>query len=204
MRRSVFLLIGLTAIVGLAVSSGAFTSTSADRGVAVSVVGDEDAYMALDYDGHNYGNGGGFDTIHSHGQGFDANHSHGEGLDLGHVHGNSTNSGNDASDGDVTFVTVTNQFTEEVAITVDYTVESDDGSSSGSETKQNVGVGEEFSVSVAFDCESHGPQDATVSFDVEASGDSVSAATSESRHVEYRVICNNKRDNSTQTNNSTQ
>lgn len=49
MRRLVLVSCALLSIAGLAVGSGGFSSTAADRGVSVAVVGDEDAYMALNY-----------------------------------------------------------------------------------------------------------------------------------------------------------
>lgn len=156
MRKLLAVLVVTAATASLVVGSGGFSSASADRAMSVDVVGDDEAYMSLDYS--------------------DATVSGGK---------------------EVTFVTVSNRFTEEVEITVDYEVESDDGgqieSESGNET-EDVGVGEEFDVAVELDCQSNGRQDATVSFDVDATGDSVSAETSESRHVDYQVICNNSRD----------
>lgn len=49
-RRNIIVLLGATAASGSAVvGSGAFSSVEADRDLDVSVVGDEDAYLALDY-----------------------------------------------------------------------------------------------------------------------------------------------------------
>lgn len=153
MRKPFVVLVAMAATASLAVGSGGFSSAGAERGVTVSVVGDENAYMSLSY-------------------------------------ADKTVSGDEA----VTFVTVANRFTEKVEFTVDYDVETDDGvsvkPSSGSETN-DVGVGGEFDVAVALNCHSAGQHDATVSFDVAATGDSVSVETSDSRQVTYRAMCNN-------------
>jgi len=47
MRRPLFLLLGLTALIGLAVSSGGFTSVSADRTTEIAVVEDDQAYLGI-------------------------------------------------------------------------------------------------------------------------------------------------------------
>lgn len=49
MRRFLLLACALVSVVGLAVGAGGFTSAESDRGVSVEVVGDEDAYLALEY-----------------------------------------------------------------------------------------------------------------------------------------------------------
>lgn len=47
MRRAVLILLALAAVTGLAVSSGGYTSASADRTTQVSVVDDEHAYLGI-------------------------------------------------------------------------------------------------------------------------------------------------------------
>jgi hypothetical protein len=49
MRKFLLLLCGLALSAGLVVGTGGFSSVNADRAVNVDVVGDEDAYMALEY-----------------------------------------------------------------------------------------------------------------------------------------------------------
>jgi len=48
-RRRLFALLAVTALAVSAVGTGGFSTTTADRGVTVDVVGDENAYMALEY-----------------------------------------------------------------------------------------------------------------------------------------------------------
>ncbi|MBV0924096.1 hypothetical protein KTS45_07745 [Halomicroarcula limicola] len=49
MRRRVALAVVATVALAFAVGSGGFSSVTADRAASVEVVGDEDAYMALNY-----------------------------------------------------------------------------------------------------------------------------------------------------------
>lgn len=56
-RRRVLVLLAVTAAAVAAVGSGSFTATTADRGVSVDVVGDENAYLALDYPDKEVDNG---------------------------------------------------------------------------------------------------------------------------------------------------
>ncbi|WP_276270690.1 hypothetical protein [Haloarcula litorea] len=49
MDRRAAALLGLAAVLALAIGSGGYSSVSADRQVTVEVVGDEDAYMSLEY-----------------------------------------------------------------------------------------------------------------------------------------------------------
>lgn len=46
-RATIFLLCALVATAGITVSSGAFSSVAADRGVSVTVASDENAFVAL-------------------------------------------------------------------------------------------------------------------------------------------------------------
>lgn len=196
MRRTLFLLLGLAAVVGLTVSSSGFTSVSADRGVGVDVVGDESAYMAMEYAGSgdgssgngnsNVGNG---DTGHRHGQGASPGHSHGEGFDDYHSHGNSQHSKTVSGGEEITFVTVTNQFAETVTVTVYYDIVGDEVVESSRTETTELGVGEEFDGTVEFECQSNGKYDATVLFNAEADGDSVFAETTNPRQVGYQVKC---------------
>ncbi|WP_324663585.1 hypothetical protein [Haloarcula sediminis] len=153
MRRVLFVLCALVAVVGLIAGTGGFTSAEADRSVAVEVVGDDDAYMALDYSDETI-------TV-----------DEGESVDL-------------------SVVAVTNQFTEAVTLAVDYTVEEVSGlSTSGGSESTELGVGNETDISTTVTCDAPGEYHVSVEFGVTADGDSVSAATSEDRSVEYAVTC---------------
>lgn len=153
MRRLVLFLCAVTAMASLVVGSGGFTSAATDRGVTVDVVGDGDAYMALDYSN---------DTA-------EATVGETAALDV---------------------VTVRNQFTEAVDVTVNYTVSGADGVSTddGSESAP-LGVGEETDVSTAVTCDDPGEYTVTVAFDVTADGSGVLAGTSDERTVRYDVRC---------------
>jgi len=48
MRRLLVVACAVVSLVGLAVSSGAFTSAQADRSASIDIAGDGNAYMALD------------------------------------------------------------------------------------------------------------------------------------------------------------
>lgn len=49
MRKGLALLFGIAVVLALTVSSEGFSSTTTDRGVTVETVGDEDAYLSLEY-----------------------------------------------------------------------------------------------------------------------------------------------------------
>lgn len=157
MRKLAFVLCGLAAAVALAVGSGGFTSVQADRGVSVDIVGDDNAYMALDYPNGTVERGGAVNETVT-----------------------------------LPVVNITNQFTEDVDITVEYTVsETSETSATGANgpTDLDLDVGDTEQVSTAVTCDDTGEDSVTVEFDVTADGNGVYAETSEPRTVDYLVDC---------------
>lgn len=158
MRRRRFLMLScaLAAVVGLAVGSGGFTSAEADRGVGVDVVGDEHAYMALDYPDHQLDRDGAVNETVT-----------------------------------IPVVTVTNQFTEAVTVTVDYTVSGPAGATAtGDSGPTDLGVGETTAVSTTVMCPADaGEYAVSVEFGATADGAENFAETSEPRTVDYLVHC---------------
>ena len=155
MRRLALFLCAVAAVATLAVGSGGFSSAEAGRGVTVGVVGDGNAYLALEHDDETVERDGMVD----------------ESLDL-------------------EVVTVTNQFTEDVTVTVDYDVATPPGVSAtdGSDTTE-LGVGETTQVSTTVTCDRAGEHGVTVEFDASATGGGVSTETSDPRTVSYTVRC---------------
>jgi hypothetical protein len=152
MRRLALFLCAVTAVVSLAVGSGGFSSVEADRGVTVDVVGDENAYLALEYDDDA--------TVEA-------------------------TVGDDVS---LDIVSVKNQFTEDVNVTVDYGVDGASGLSvTDSSDETELGVGNTAEMSTTVTCDEKGEY--TVSFDATATGEGVSAETGDSRTA-YTVDCN--------------
>jgi hypothetical protein len=158
--RKYVLATGLVAVcLLLATSTGGFSAAEAERGVSVSVVGDDDAYISLVYPD-------------------DAKH-----VESGDV---------------VTYLTVRNQFTEPVDLTVSPEADTD-----GSElivarlddaVDERLDDGHERSLEARFDCPSNTGETerVTVSFDVTAAGDSVQAeadTSGELRTVDVAVAC---------------
>ncbi|MFC6756377.1 hypothetical protein ACFQER_06315 [Halomicroarcula sp. GCM10025894] len=88
-------------------------------------------------------------------------------------------------------VNVTNQFTEDVTVTVDYTVLGPAGASTtGDSGPTDLGVGKVTEVSTTVTC----PADAddyevSVAYDATADGTSAFAETSEDRTVDYEITC---------------
>ena len=156
MRRVVLLTCALVALAGLAVSSGAFTSAEADRGVSVDIVGDGDAYMALDYPD---------ETVELDGT------------------TNETVA--------LPVVNVTNQFAEDVDVTVEFTVSGPSGASAtGDSGPTDLPVGETTEVSTTVTCPAGaGEYAVSIEFDATADGNGAYAETSESRTVDYLVDC---------------
>ncbi|WP_136690113.1 hypothetical protein [Halorhabdus amylolytica] len=155
-RRRLFVLLAVAVAAVATVGSGGFSTTTADRSVTVDVVGDANAYMALEYDG------------------------------------------TEVNDGDEpTFLTVTNQFTQPVDVTVEYSVtgnveaDPNDGTL-GDDEDTDLAIGEsvdfsEFTLTCATN--ETGTRTATVTFDVTAEGTDVFAETTDSRQVTYSVDC---------------
>ncbi|WP_262175048.1 DUF1616 domain-containing protein [Haloarcula laminariae] len=154
MRSGAFLLCALVVTVGIAVGSGGFTSAQADRGVTVEVVGDGDAYMALDYPNETVERDGVVNETMS-----------------------------------LQFVTVTNQFPENVTLTVNYTVQGEPGLSTSDDNETTLNVGESTDVSAPVTCPSAGDYDVSVEFGATADGPGIYAETSDDRTVEYEVSC---------------
>lgn len=86
-----------------------------------------------------------------------------------------------------TFVTVENQLTESLDVTVEYTVTEPDGSSSSGSDSRTVGTGDTFDVDASFTCDADGAY--TVTFDVTAQSDSLSVDTTTGRTVTYDTTC---------------
>lgn len=155
MRKLLLLLCGLALSTGLVVGTGGFSSVSADRAVAVDTVGDERAYMALEYTDERA----------------DASGTVGESVD-------------------VSLVTVTNQFTQSVTVTVETDVRGADGVSVGDDpASATLAVGTAADMSATLVCDEPGEQYVTVAFDATATGEGVSAETTNPRTVEYLLDC---------------
>lgn len=93
----------------------------------------------------------------------------------------------------VTFLEVTNQFTQSVDVTVEPDVDTDADldASVSSPGDPDFRPGESAAGTVQFTCGENASESesATVTFDVTADGDTVYAETAESRSVDYTVQC---------------
>lgn len=146
-RRAVLLAVCVAVVPVIAFGSGGFTSVGADRGVTVDTVGDEDAYLGLEYE---------------------------ERYEL------------DSGDS-VTYLTVTNQFSVVVAVSVSVT--GDDATVNGTADPSHLDPGGAVSFDASPTCEGHGEETREVEFNVEAVGDGVTAETDPARTTEFRVEC---------------
>ena len=94
---------------------------------------------------------------------------------------------------EVTVVTVRNQFSQPIDFAVTVTATAGNGitvqSDATDTTSVSSGIGESFDVPATVTCQTPGQHRATLSFDVTATGESVSAETTTPRSVDYLVDC---------------
>jgi hypothetical protein len=92
----------------------------------------------------------------------------------------------------VTVVTVRNRFTQPIDFTVTVTATAGDGLTVRADametTSVSAGIGESFDVPATVACQTTGQHRATISFDITATGEDVTAKTT-SRTVDYLVTC---------------